>query len=193
MFGTKGDEGTSINPHQSDKRISKNAPIMNILGELDELVAVIGVAKEYVRDFKGKNLDCVLKDLMKIQKSLIDLSFFISTFKNELRETYDLTYNLEDMIKLIEAYISAKESDNVKKGLHLIITYGGKCSTHLYYARAVCRRFERSFVNYMSMTEGPLFVTNHYIPTILAFINRLGDYLFFLTKDLSDETEVYYS
>jgi len=185
MFGMKGDEGTSIDPSDKGRRILKNTPIIKLLGELDELMAVIGIANAYIED-PDKGI------INKIQKSLIDISFFISTYHNKSRETYDPTYNLENTIKMIENYISNIEPNNAKKGLHLIITYGGKCSSHLYHARAVCRRLERVFLKFIIRLEGPLFMTKQYIPTILAFLNRLGDYLFFTSKEMSDENEIYY-
>lgn len=190
-----GDEGTSMGLYSSEQRMVKSLPIFNVLGDLDELVAVIGVAKEYIDFEEGEMFTShsILLTLEQLQKALIDVSFFLSTYRDSTRTPVDATNSLEDGIKEMESLIRGFEAKNIKKGMHLVIASGGKFSTHLYYARAVCRRFERTLMKYLIDMDGPMYLARDHIPSILTFVNRLGDFLFVTARGLADESEIYYN
>lgn len=217
ILSCKGDEGSSINPNDSSQRIAKCADIFNVLGELDELVAVMGIAKEYVGELwidrynelqsiaeegetfvypmpkkvsQAKNVGETLENL---QNSLINVSFFISTYYAPDRETIDPSKDLKKSLRTMESEMRSFE-DNGSKGLYLVIASGGKASTHLYHARSVCRRFERTLLKFLTnQPTGPLYMTIPHISSVLAFVNRLGDYLFSSAKILANESEIHYS
>jgi len=192
MMKNIGDEGTSLDPTQHARRLMKCAPIFDVLGELDELVAVMGVAKEYV--YEDACEDCVLigKSLESLQRSLINVSFFISTFQNHDRRTFNPVDDLEKTLEMMEEKIVCF-SNTDSKGLHLVIASGGKASTHLYHARSVCRRFERTFLRFLSKNEGPAYMHTSHVPTVLAFINRLSDFLFHTARHLAKDSEVLFN
>jgi len=188
VYTRKGDEGTTSDYHR-EKRIMKSSPIFHVIGSLDELQAYIGLAKEYILSTDKNCTYEIYRFLEKIQKSLIDISFFLSTFQS-VDSSFDL--KLEESILDMEKSIDDLEDESCK-GLHLVIPSGGKASTHLYVARAICRKFERVILKYLLDTQGPTYLKIDGIPVILQYINRLGDYLLVVAKYLATRSEIFYN
>ena len=53
---------------------------------------------------------------------------------------------------------------------NFIIPSGGLAASHLHLSRAICRRAERSLCQFLAASEAD--------PIVLAYVNRLSDYLF---------------
>lgn len=188
IYTKKGDEGTTSDYHQS-RRIMKCAPIFDVIGTLDELQACIGIAKEHILAMVNKRYLEIYDYLEKIQKSLMDICFFLSTFQSSI-DKFQL--NLETPLVEMEQSIDDIEIES-SKGLHLVLPSGGKASTHLHLARSVCRRFERVLLRHLLNTQGPMYLKIEGVPSTLQYINRLGDYLLVAAKYLANASEIFYN
>jgi len=188
IYTRKGDEGTTSDYHQ-ERRIMKSAPIFNVIGTLDELQAYIGLAKEYILPVDKDSAHTIYHFLENIQKSLMEVGFFLSTFQGT-KASFDL--KLEEPILDMEKSIDELEDESCK-GLHLVIPSGGQASTHLYVARTICRRFERILLKYLLDTQGPMYLKIEGVPFTLQYVNRLGDYLLVIAKYLAGGSEIFYN
>lgn len=190
IYTKKGDEGTTSDYHQS-RRIMKSAPIFDVIGTLDELQACIGVAKEYILSSDKPNPIEIYNYMENIQKILMDICFFLSTFQSNT-DKFKSELDLEIPLSEMERSIDEMEFET-SKGLHLPLPSGGKASTHLFLARTVCRRLERVFIKYLLDTQGPTYLKVEGVPAALQYINRLGDYLLVVANCLAGKTEIFYN
>ena len=133
------------------KKFSKSASLFDVLGDLDELNAALGLA----RAFANKNLN--LK-IFKLQENLIEIGGFLSGMKKiDLKEK---TFLLEKEIKKI-AKPSVKTFSRPGQN---------KISAFLHLARALCRRLERRII---SLKEPNL-------KLLIPFLNSLSNFIFWL-------------
>ncbi|MDG1147708.1 MAG: cob(I)yrinic acid a,c-diamide adenosyltransferase [Crocinitomicaceae bacterium] len=170
VYTKKGDKGTT--QLIGGTRIPKNALRIEAYGTIDELNSYIGLIRD--QEINSNYVD----QLIETQDRLFTLGSLLaadpekSTMKlPELQES-DIT-NLENWIDEMETTLEPMTSF-ILPGGHTTVSY-----THI--ARCICRRSERV------ITE--LSLTNTVSPRILAYVNRLSDYLFVLgrklTKDLN--------
>lgn len=153
------------------KRVLKCEPRIETYGTIDELNAWIGV----VRDVQT---DAGVKDLLKeVQDRLFTIgSTLAADPDNEKLKVPDLH---ETDITLLEKAIDDYESqlpplrNFVLPGGHLHVSY-------CHVARTVCRRAERLAVALHQ--EQPIH------PLIIKYLNRLSDYLFVLSRKMTQQT-----
>lgn len=154
-------------------RVSKDSPRIEAYGTLDELNAVVGLARTFNAErLDGgdhhRRLDEVLR---RIQDELFDLG-------SELATPPDAAY--EGMFRVGEAEVTRLERlmDECQKDLEplrsFVLPGGGRINAFLHQARTVCRRAERDILR-LSRVE-PIG------PWPLAYVNRLGDLLFVLSR-----------
>jgi len=158
IYTKQGDTGlTDLN---SKTRLAKDELPIEVLGNLDELNSAIGIVTSY----QIPQQCC--KILMEIQKKLFELGSEICTSKNNTTAS-DVT-QLEDKIDKFEKTLPTLKD--------FIIPGGSSAAAHCHFARAVCRRVERSLVALNSQ---------HAIhPETLKYMNRLSDLLFVMAKIL---------
>ncbi|MEM0374222.1 MAG: cob(I)yrinic acid a,c-diamide adenosyltransferase [Sulfolobaceae archaeon] len=158
MFTKKGDDGTTS---IRDKRVSKDSPIVNFLGELDEASAFIGYAI-----VKSEWQD-IAEDLMKVQEDLFKIGQDILGKSNKISEN-DIKWLEERIIKY------RKESGPVKL---FVLPGGSEISVILHIARTVVRRVEREFVKLKKDIKDNINIINN---NILIYLNRLSSLLFIM-------------
>ncbi|MGH7318348.1 MAG: cob(I)yrinic acid a,c-diamide adenosyltransferase [Candidatus Rokuibacteriota bacterium] len=155
------------------KRIAKDEPRIEAYGTIDELNAVVGVARAFNEERRAEGeghrwLDEVLRQL---QNQLFDLG-------SELATPADAAY--EGMYRVGEADVRGLERliDQCQKELtplkSFILPGGGRVAAFLHQARTVCRRAEREILRLSRvepMSEWPL-----------RYTNRLSDLLFVLSR-----------
>jgi cob(I)alamin adenosyltransferase len=155
------------------RRVPKDAPRIEAYGCVDELNAIIGLARVFnaeqlERGDKHQWLDGVLR---KLQNELFDLG-------SELATPGDAEY--EGMFKVSDREVTALERviDECQKDLvplkSFILPGGGRVGAFLHQARTVCRRAERRILalsRVEPISEGPL-----------KYVNRLSDLLFVLSR-----------
>jgi len=150
--GDKGETGVM------GKRLSKDDVLLETIGELDELMAVMGIVK-----LKIKINELIIKN---INNDLYKISGLLAGWKVEI--------DLVSKIKKMEGEIYKKE-----KKMELVNRFlkpGDDLDVWLNWARTVCRRAERRMVSLNKVEKID--------KNILIFINRLSDYLFILSRRL---------
>ncbi len=156
-------------------RVPKDAPRIEAYGTVDELNAALGLARAFnAEGLPGEThrwLDDVLR---RLQNRLFDLG-------SELATPPDAAY--EGMYRVGEGEVRELEQliDQCQKELtplkSFVLPGGGRVAACLHQARTVCRRAEREIVR-LSRLE-PIG------PWPLAFVNRLSDLLFVLSRWVS--------
>lgn len=159
-----GDAGTT--QVEVGKRISKDDPLIHVLGDLDELNSVLGIVIVYLTD------QTVIRSfLLHIQQDLFNLS-------GELCPPHHPAIT-EKTTQILDEKIS-EWNDTLPPLTEFILPGGNVASAHCHLARTVCRRAERSLVHLHRM--------NALQPDILRYINRLSDLLFIVARILAKET-----
>lgn len=137
-----------------DRGVHKDDILIETIGCLDEVQAVIGVS--------GVDLPEVMVDLWGIMG---EISF---------GKKYE---KLEERIELMENEINAMEDELPK--LNKFVIFKKAKATKLNWIRTEVRKAERRVVA-LSQKES----VN---PKLLAYINRLSDYLFMLAREAEEE------
>jgi cob(I)alamin adenosyltransferase len=151
-------------------RVSKAAPLMAAIGDVDEANSAIGVALCDIADDEHRAM------LARIQNELFDLGADLATPAGEgedfapsemvLRITPDQVARLEAEIDAMNAELAPLTS--------FILPGGEKGAAGVMLARAIVRRAERSAVAAAESVS--------LNPAALAYINRLSDHLFVLAR-----------
>ncbi len=136
-------------------------------GTIDELNSFLGLLKDYIKDDKIKDI------LNKIQIKLFSIGSILASGKNK---------NISEKVKIEKKdveYIEL-EIDRLNKDLpelkNFVIPGGHKTSSYSHVCRSICRRAERkiSELNNKSSVDS----------NILAYVNRLSDFFFVLSRFL---------
>lgn len=158
--GDKGDTGLV-----GGRRISKDDLLIRAIGDVDELNAAIGVARAHGSDGEvDEILTTVQNDLFGVGAALAGGDSFGTP-----------------PVERIERAI-----DHFQEGLpplrEFILPAGSPQAAHLHYARAVCRRAERSVVAVIPRSS--------HARGILVYLNRLSDLLFVLARTANARSAV---
>ena len=161
-----GDEGESGLGDGSRHR--KTAPHFHALGDIDELNCALGIV------VAGLAIDHPLHaHLIEIQSRLFDLGGAIAL----PRTAYSLAADVLVLDRLVAEY-------NARLGplANFILPGGTSVGAHTHFARAVCRRAERSL---WELTET---CPNDYDQSLAVFLNRLSDVLFVFARVLNQDS-----
>lgn len=149
----------------SGERVPKDSALIDALGSIDELVSMLGVARNFA---EGD----VLQDILFVQKALFSVASEIATSSSKgkmLKKRIG-----KDDIKDIESRAASIERDlGTPKGF--VIPAETKCAAFLDVCRAIARRCERRIVALRK--EGK--ISNELIQ---VWFNRLSDYLYMLAR-----------
>ena len=161
IYTRGGDKGyTSV---IGGKRVKKSSILIETIGNIDELNAVLGLAIAYLDTKKKKFLENIQNDLFDIGA---DLATPLSKKRNVIRLNKNQIVLLENKIDEINRELSPLKS--------FILPGGDKVSALLHLARTVCRRSEIQLVKLLDKKN----VNSE----ILIYINRLSDFLFVLAR-----------
>ncbi len=182
VYTRSGDKGeTSL---ASGQRVPKDSLRIESFGTVDELNAVLGVARVASRDGGGPaRLDAILD---RLQNELFDLGADLSTLPKDRHPQQPVIE--ERHVTRLEELI-----DELNEGLpelrSFVLPGGGRVAALLHQARTVCRRAER-VVTALSRCEeigaeqpagGPTSAAPP-APPALVYLNRLSDLLFVLSR-----------
>jgi cob(I)alamin adenosyltransferase len=155
------------------RRVPKDAPRIESYGTIDELNAVLGLARVFNAERLGEGegpqwLDGTLR---RLQNQLFDLG-------SELATPEDAVY--EGMYRVGQAEVTELEKliDRCQKELQplksFVLPGGGRVGGFLHQARTVCRRAEREILRLSRVEPIPEWP--------LRYVNRLSDLLFVLSR-----------
>jgi len=172
VYTRGGDRGeTSL---VGGQRVAKDSVRIESYGTVDELNAVLGLARVANRDTPRAaegdrlRLDALLE---RLQNELFNLGSDLATLEGDRRPNQPVVE--ERHVKRLEA-----EIDELNDGLPVLTSFvlpgGGPVGATLHQARTVCRRAER-VVTVLAREEA---VGDH----VLAYLNRLSDLLFVLSR-----------
>lgn len=166
IYTKTGDKGeTKVFNKKSGEltKIRKDSCQIKVIGAIDELNSFLGVAKSFSGDVE------LQKKLQDVQANLFVINSILAGGK--LRFSKVKIKKLEKDIDKWEGTLPVQKN---------FIFYGGsKESSLLFYARALCRRAERSLVSFAKKEKVP--------EAILVYFNRLSDYLFMLGRSVNHE------
>ena len=160
--GDRGETGTFGGP-----RLRKDDPRVEAMGDVDELNAVIGLAR---CERLEERMDQLLRS---IQNELFDLGAELATPEparmGMRRVTAGLITQIESAIDEYEAQLPALAA--------FVLPGGVRPAALLHLARTVCRRAERRVVALSQQAE--------IADELIVYLNRLSDLLFVLARSVN--------
>jgi cob(I)alamin adenosyltransferase len=168
IYTKGGDRGeTSLG---DGTRVAKHDARVAAYGTVDEANAAIGLARLHA---KGE-ADAMLA---RIQNDLFDLGADLCTPEAEAPRHQPLRV-VEAQVARLEREIDAMNA-RLKPLESFILPGGSPAAAHLHLARTITRRAERLIT---------LLATEQAVnPVAIAYINRLSDHLFVLSRHVNDE------
>ena len=149
-------------------RVPKDHPRVTAYGEIDELNALIGMARA------AETMPRIDEVLAPIQRDLFSLGALLATPDLEKMKEQLAKARLSDArIGQLEQAIDDGESE-LEPLKAFILPGGTPKAAALHVARTVCRRAERAVISLQRETEVPQIV--------IVYLNRLSDLLFVLAR-----------
>ena len=173
VYTKTGDDGTtSLN---SGLRVKKHHIRVAAYGSIDELNAWVGLIRDTTADILDREF------LMLLQNHLMVLGTQLSTVREE-----DLPTDFIDPINDPHILEIENEIDRISMDLpplkNFVLPGGHQLVSYSHLARCVCRRAERH------ITE--LNANERVSPYVIAFVNRLSDYFFVLSRKFSIDLDL---
>lgn len=170
IYTKHGDDGTT--GRFLGGRISKAAPLVAACGDVDEAVAVLGMARAECDDADLAEL------VLRLQRELFVVGADLAT-NPERRDKLEPGVSIvtEEMTGALEAAIDERLT---LRPLQPVFLVPGSTATsaRIDLARAVIRRAERHAVAARAAEE-------HVADEVLRYLNRLSDLLYVLARDTS--------
>ncbi len=158
IYTRTGDDGSTGMADGS--RVAKDDLLVHVIGEVDELNSQLAVVACHVPDVFGESISAIQNELFNVGAEL--------TMGQAMLKQENINWLEQSLDELNQSLTPLKE---------FILPGGGLAASHCHVARAICRRAERSLVSLNRQNE-----LNGYL---LAYINRLSDYLFVLARAIS--------
>ncbi|MGM0563722.1 MAG: cob(I)yrinic acid a,c-diamide adenosyltransferase [Pseudomonadota bacterium] len=164
-----GDSGTT--GLASGARLSKAAPRIELMGEVDELNATLGWLRAAGQ---GGEVDALLAE---VQQQLFQIGGELALGGDARLLGESAVVQLEEALESLNRLLPPLEE--------FILPAGGERASRCHIARAVCRRVERRWVSLAEAGDDHGTLN----PDSGRYLNRLSDYLFVLARHCSkDET-----
>lgn len=144
--------------------IRKDSCHIKTIGAIDELNSFLGIVKSSSNDSNHSN------KIEKIQGSLFTINSILAGSNLKFRKSE--TSKLEKEIDVWEGSLPVQTN---------FIYYGGtQFASLVLYARALCRKAERSLVTFSKKQDVP--------EAVRVYFNRLSDYLFMFARSVNIES-----
>lgn len=167
IYTRTGDDGTTGLVDGS--RLPKHAPRLEAVGAVDEANAALGLA---ALALTGDHAT----DVTRIQNDLFDLGADLATPGEDFAPSEMVLRIVPAQVVWLEARIDAVNA-HLAPLTSFILPGGSEAAARLHLARTQARRAERAMV---ALAEG-----EPVNPAALAYINRLSDYLFVLSRSVN--------
>ena len=171
IYTRTGDDGTT--GLIGGKRVTKDSPYTQACGSLDELNALIGVARSHSLP---EDVDRVLQ---RVQDELFTIGAELAVPGGSPRAPESKIG--DDEIRRLETEIDAIE-DRLEPLRQFILPGGSVAGAELHLARTVARRAERNCVALSRMET--------IRPVILRYLNRLSDLCFVLARHVNKQQSI---
>ena len=158
IYTRTGDDGSTGMADGS--RVAKDDLLVHVIGEVDELNSQLAVVACHAADDFTGSIKAIQNELFNVGAEL--------TLGQVIIKQENINWLEQNLDALNLTLTPLKE---------FILPGGGLAASHCHVARAICRRAERSLVRLNKQNE-----LNSYL---MAYINRLSDYLFVLARMLS--------
>ncbi len=162
----QGDSGNTT--LAQGERLSKDDPLIHLIGEVDELNSFVGMLLCQMKAEKTE-LIAEAENLLAIQQKLFDLGAEFSLPGHNAIDEQDLL-ELESMVEKINATLPPLKE--------FVLPGSDTLNAWAHICRTVCRRVERNYV----FCQKQSLVSN---PCTLKWLNRLSDYFFILSRCFS--------
>ncbi|MBI2258909.1 MAG: cob(I)yrinic acid a,c-diamide adenosyltransferase [Flavobacteriia bacterium] len=171
IYTKKGDKGST--QIIGGTRVAKHHVKIEAYGTVDELNAYVGLIRDLISNEK------YIEEIVEIQDRLFTIGSLLAEDKKHsnmklppLNES-DIEY-LEKSIDCMELELEPMKS--------FVLPGGNSIVSTIHIGRTVCRRAERkvSLLNEVETVD----------KRILAYLNRLSDYLFVLSRKITKELKV---
>ncbi len=168
IYTKKGDTGTT--QLIGGTRVPKHALRIESYGTIDELNAHLGL----IRDQEINSL--YIHQILEIQDRLFTIGSLLAA--DPETNTMTLPELSESDVVFLENCMDEMDT-NLPEMKSFVLPGGHSTVSYCHIARCVCRRAERitDNLNEVSVVD----------PVILKYLNRLSDYLFVLSRKLSQE------
>ena len=176
VYTKTGDRGTTR--LVGGREVSKGEARIEAYGTVDELNAVVGIARTFNQKSSAQKstIDRIDTMLERVQNDLFHLGAELATLTEDRWEGMVLLG--EGDISILEQWID-ELNDALPPLKEFILPGGGPIGAYLHQCRTVCRRAERCVVR---LTTG---TADHV--TALTYLNRLSDFFFVLGRWASRE------
>ena len=171
IYTLTGDDGTTS--LSGGKRVPKHSARIEALGSVDELIAWIGLLRDFQENQKRKDL------LFYIQNQLMACTAALSFDKDCSKGSILLPE--PECISVLEREIDMME-ETLPPLKNFILPGGNIIVSYCHIARCVCRRAERAVLKLKETEESPEIVNK--------FLNRLSDFLFVLSRKTGLELDI---
>ncbi len=178
IYTKTGDKGTTS--LFGGTRVAKHHIRIDAYGTIDELNSWLGLIRDQEIDTHTQEI------LTIIQVKLFTIGAILATDpKKAVLKNGEKRLNISEIdqtdIDLLEKEIDTM-NEFLPKMTHFILPGGHQTVSYCHIARTVCRRAERQAVH--------LYKKNPFEDNVIAYINRLSDYLFVLARKLSKDLKV---
>ena len=153
------------------QEIDKDAIRVEAYGTVDELNAILGLARAFNKEPMGEISTRLEEHLQWIQHKLFDIGGLLATSAGQ--EFAKMPQVTARHVVRLEEWIDGCQED-LSPLKEFLLPGGGKVAGFLHQARTVCRRAERVCVR-LSREES-------INPQIVPFLNRLSDALFVFAR-----------
>ena len=166
IYTRTGDDGTtSLN---GGTRVSKTDVRVEAYGSVDELNAQLGLLATYLETEADRGV------LRKVQNDLFAVGAYLATESGRAEERRMQGVSVSDVAWLEQAIDEAEDGLPAWRGF--VIPGGSRGAAVCHVCRTVCRRAERRILELAKRVE----VRSE----VCAYVNRLSDYLFVLSRKL---------
>ncbi len=149
-------------------RVGKDDPRVEAYGEVDELNAVVGLARAI------ESVPRIDEVLVSVQRDLFSLGALLATPDLDKMHQH-LAKALIDAARIKQLEQAIDDADADLPPLHAFVLPGGTPkAASLHVARTVCRRAERRVIHLAGTVDLP--------PLVVIYLNRLSDLLFTLAR-----------
>lgn len=171
IYTKTGDQGTTS--LFGGKRVSKADLRIDTYGTVDELNSYLGLLRDQEVNHKRKEF------LVEVQDRLFTIGSILATEPGNTK--VKIPHLQESDIEVLEKEIDAMEA--ILPPMRFFVLPGGHTAVSFcHIARTVCRRAERLTIalNATEVIDG----------LVIKYLNRLSDYLFMLSRMMTQELQV---